>query len=189
MRWRDAWSTGLLSIALAAGGCAVHSGHHHPARAAITTAKPPSSTTVAPKPQPSPACTAAQVSARFAGRNGAGGHVLHYVRFRNIGSAACVLRGRPGVVAGEPGRPDVTGVPGGSFPNGRDPDMAPGEETLLALVTAAYCDRRPGGGGPPDPYRTFAVTLPGGGVVTVRQSKAGALDLGCGLQVSTFWVN
>jgi hypothetical protein len=176
---------GLLLSAGVAAGCA-----NHPVGRVATRAPAAIPTTAAPTTAaPTPACTARDVSARFDGDNGAGGHLLHYVRFRNTSPAPCVLRGYPHVVASAPGRPDVTGSNGGSFRNGRSPDLAPGDEALLAMVTATYCDRRPGGGGPRSPYRRFTITLPGGGTVTVRQSGADALDLTCGMQVTTFWVN
>ncbi len=148
---------------------------------------PPESYTQPPLTD-APACTAGDVTAHYQPRgNGAGGHLLTVVAFRDTGDRACVLQGYPSrVVAREPGLPDITATDGSFFPTGGTAIMAPGEQTLLGVETDTSCAKRPSGGPPGPAYRHLAITLPGGGTVTVRRPEG--LDVTCGLALTRFYV-
>jgi hypothetical protein len=132
-------------------------------------------------------CTANDVAASFADGNGAGGHLVIYVSFRNTSQSTCVLKGYPRVTATEPGLPDVTGTNGSFFPSGDTANMPPGHHTLLGLETDSYCAARPGGGGGGQPYHHIDILLPGGGTVSLDRASNG-FDVTCGLHLSTFFV-
>lgn len=156
---------------------------------APTTPPPPPS---APPPPTRPAdgrrCRISDVSAHLGESNGAGGHLLVTVRFRNVSTSMCVLIGYPGVVATEPGRPDVTGTDGSYFDSGEgSANMSPGSSTLLGLETDTYCAARPGGGGGLPRYHHLDVTLPGESK-SIDLHDAVGIDITCGLRVSQFWV-
>jgi hypothetical protein len=126
------------------------------------------------------------VRATFDGRDGAGGHLAHFVAFQNIGTSSCVLIGYPGVVASEPGQPDVAARDGSFFPSGSSANMGPGERTLLDLETDTYCAASPDGSGGGPLYHHVRIAPPGGG--TVSLDIAEGLDVTCGLRLTTFFV-
>lgn len=143
-------------------------------------------------PTPAPAtdarpCSAADVTASFADGNGAGGHLEHYVRFRNVSRSTCVLKGYPQVTATEPGQPDVTGTDGSFFPTGGAANMPPGQDTLLGVETDTYCSANPGGGPGRPRYHHLDIALPGGGTVSLDQASGG-FDVTCGLHLTRFFV-
>ena len=76
---------------------------------AAPTKPPMPSSTPPPPPRPidARACDAGDVSAQLGERNGAGGHLLYPVRFRNVSTTTCVLIGYPRVLATEPDLPSA----------------------------------------------------------------------------------
>jgi hypothetical protein len=160
----------------------------------IDTAAPPFQTPTA-SPAPLPAtdarpCRADDVTANFGGGNGAGGHLITYVQFRNVSQTTCVLKGYPDVTASEPGLPDVAGTNGSFFQGPRDvtANMPPGQQTLLGLETDTYCDARPGGGGGNPAYHHVTISLPGGGGIVSLDRQPGGFDVTCGLHLTRFAV-
>lgn len=135
-------------------------------------------------------CTSTDVAAQFFGGNGAGGHSIDYVQFTNTSDTTCVLKGYPAVViASQRGKPDVTATRGSFFsPMPSAANIAPGETTNLGIETDTYCADRPNGSGSSDDYQRLAITLPGGGTVSLGVHSPG-LDLTCGLKLTTFWTN
>jgi Protein of unknown function (DUF4232) len=145
---------------------------------------PPSS------PRPPPAtnarpCRAADVAANWAGVEGAGGHTMFTVRFRNTSETPCVLKGYPHVLATEPGLPNVTGTESSFFPVPGTANMLPGQVTFLGLESDTYCDARPDGGDPRVVYHRVVIDMPGGGTVTLNRK----FDMTCGLRLTKFFVN
>ena len=150
-----------------------------------------------PPPTPRPAkpatdarpCTASDVAARFLPRgDGATGHMLIQMRFRNISSSTCVLRGYPTqVVASQPGLPDVTAQQRSYFPNQPTANLAPDRTAFLGLETDSMCAVRPAGGPAGPPYHHVSVSVPGGGTVAVTRHSQ-PLDLTCGLRMTKFFV-
>lgn len=157
--------------------------------APLPTYQPPPTPATTPPASDARPCTATDVSVAPGDRNGAGGHQLILVRFRNISSSTCVLKGYPRVTATEPGRPDVTATDGSFFPSTGTADMRPGQDTYLGVETDAYCNARPGGGPTGPLYHHLDIALPGGGTVAVAFDGArAALDAGCGLHLTRFFV-
>jgi hypothetical protein len=146
--------------------------------------QPPPSSPAPPPATDARSCAAADVSANWAGVEGTGGHTQFTVRFRNTSETPCVLNGYPHVVATEPGRSDVTGTEGSFLPVPGTANMSPGQETLLGLETATYCDANPDGGDGVM-YHRFVIGMPGGGAVTLNRE----LNLICGLRLSKFFVS
>lgn len=132
-------------------------------------------------------CRAADVSAKPEKGSGAGGHSVTYVRFRNVSRSPCLLAGYPAVTATEPHRTEVAGTDGSFFDIGRPANLSlGGSNTLLGLESDAYCAARPGGGGGGADYRSFVITMPGGGAVSITVPDPG-LDLTCGLHLTHFF--
>lgn len=124
--------------------------------------------TVSPSPPPGRVsdarpCQASDVSAHFDWSSGATGHEIHAVRFVNVSTTTCALKGYPAVTAAEPGLPAVTATDGGFFPTPGTANIARGRAAFTGLETESECAAWPGGGEGP-PYRHFAITLPGGGL-------------------------
>jgi hypothetical protein len=132
-------------------------------------------------------CAHTDVSAHFEHGNGAGGHLVTYLRFRNVSDSTCLLAGYPRVVATETGRPDVTATSGSFFDFGHAANMAPGDTSLLGLETDTYCAARPGGAAGGPPYHRVSVFLPDGGAVFLAGRGADAFDVTCGLHVTRFF--
>ncbi len=149
--------------------------------------RPPTVSPPAPPATDARPCTADDVAASFAGRDGAGGHLIIDVRFRNTSQSTCVLNGYPHVTATEPGLPDVTGTNGSFFPSAGTANMTPGQDTFLGLETDTYCTARPGGGGGGPPYHHIDIVLPGGGTVSLDRHADG-FDVTCGLHLTKFFV-
>jgi hypothetical protein len=139
-----------------------------------------------PRPTDARPCRVDDVAASFDGSNGAGGHAVVYVTFRNISTSTCVLNGYPQVTATEPGLPDIAGTDGSFFPGDGTANMAPGQNTFLALETDTYCAARPGGGGGGPRYHHLDIVLPAGGTVSLDQPDG--LDVTCGLHLTEFTV-
>jgi hypothetical protein len=139
-----------------------------------------------PRPTDARPCRVDDVAASFDGGNGAGGHALVYVTFRNISTSTCVLKGYPQVTATEPGLPDVAGTDGSFFPSAGTANMAPGQNTFLGLETDTYCAARPGGGGGRPRYHHVDIVLPADGTVSLDQPDG--FDVTCGLHLSEFSV-
>ena len=106
-------------------------------------------------------CTAQDVSARFDGQNGAGGHLIHVVSFRNVGPLTCVLEGYPRVVATAPGRDAVIATDDGDRTQEGSANMAPGRSTELGVQTDTYCAAQPDGAQGLAPYHHLGIALPG----------------------------
>ncbi len=159
----------------------------------IDTAVPPFQTPT-PSPAPLPAidarpCRADDVAANFGAGDGAGGHLITYVQFRNVSQTTCVLKGYPDVTASEAGLPDVAATKGSFFQGSDDvtANMRPGQQTLLGLETDTYCGARPGGGGGSPAYHHVTISLPGGGTITLDRQPEG-FDVTCGLHLTRFSV-
>jgi hypothetical protein len=154
--------------------------------------QPPPAPKVPPPAADARACTAADVSVSWGRGNGAGGHTLQSVRFRNTSDSTCVLKGYPQITASEPGHPDVEAQDGSFFPSGPAADMAPGQDTLLGLETVSYCaaaNPPAGGGDHATLYHHVAIQIPGGGTVTLSnppETERGGFDLTCGLHLGKF---
>lgn len=197
--WSAAAATAAVVVGVAlvgtTGGGSAPVGTH-PLRGAvpwIDQPAPPYRPVPTPRPAP-PAtdarpCTAGDVAAGFTPRgNGAGGHLLILVRFRNVSGSTCVLKGYPArVVASEPGHPDVAARNGSFFGNDPTANLAPGRTALLGLETDSECPARPGGGPAGPAYHHVRVGLPGGGTVAVLR-RADPLDVTCGLRTTRFFV-
>ncbi len=141
-----------------------------------------------PVPTDARDCTAGDVTASFDGRDGATGHLVNYVVFRNTSSSTCVLKGFPArVTASEPGKPDVVATNGSYFPQSTTANMAPGGTTLLGLQTDSLCPANPAGAKPAQLYHHVDITLTGGGTVTPAGPTDG-LNLTCGLHLTRFYV-
>jgi hypothetical protein len=160
----------------------------------IDTAAPPFQTPT-PSPAPLPAtdarpCRADDVTVNFGGVDGAGGHLITYVRFRNVSQTTCVLKGYPDVTASGPGLPDVAGTNGSFFqgPWAVTANMAAGQQTFLGLETDTYCDARPGGGGDNPAYHHVTISLPGGGGLVSLDRQPAGFDLTCGLHLTRYYV-
>jgi hypothetical protein len=153
-----------------------------------SVAIPPAITTSPSRRADARQCTSTDVTARFDGGNGAGGHSIAYVRFTNTSDTTCVLKGYPTVVASQAGKPDVTATHGSFFAMPSSANMAPAEITTLGIETDTYCVNRPTGGGSSDFYQHLSITLPGGGMVDLIHSPPG-FDVTCGLKLTTFWTN
>lgn len=137
-------------------------------------------------------CRARDLSLRYAGANGASGHVEAYLRLRNTGSQRCGLTGWPRrVVLVQAGRPRVLATrDGGYLTTGlqRSRPMRPGATTLLDLESTEFCSAAdPDGGdyGPPF-YRTVLVTLRNGGLLRTRLPPSGRIGAVCPVVTSRF---
>jgi hypothetical protein len=150
------------------------------------TEPPPPPPPRPPLPRPTDArpCRADDVAASFDAGDGAGGHAIVYVTFRNISTSSCVLKGYPQVTATEPGLPDIAGTDGSFFPNDGTANVAPGQNTFLGLETDTYCAARPGGGGGRPRYHHIDIVLPAGGTVSLDQPDG--FDATCGLHLTEF---
>lgn len=201
---------GALLVALLAAGCASRtaqlpaaSGSSHSVTSAAgsslslagvigwidaPTDPPPVPGPPPPPPRPVDArpCAAQDVAARVDGPNGAGGHSVRYLRFRNISSSTCVLKGYPRVTASEPGLLDVIGTDGSFFSYGDTANLLPGQDAQLGVETDTYCAARPGGGQPGPLYHHLQIEPPGGGRVALDQLDG--FDPKCGLHLTKFFV-
>ena len=152
----------------------------------------PTFATSTPPPPPANArpCAASDVLASLAGNNGAGGHSVRYVRFRNVSRSTCLLVGYPKVTATAPGRPDATAANGSFFQFGHAANLPPGNGvSVLGLETDSQCAAHPGGISDAHTYSRVVVDMRGGGAVTLTfpaNGLAGSLDLSCGLHLTTF---
>lgn len=133
-----------------------------------------------------PACSAGDLVARFRrGGDGAGGHAIALLDFRNVSPSPCLLSGHPRrVTLTEPGHRPVTATDGSFFPVEPSEPMEHGEVTSLGLETDTYCNARPTGGPGGPKYHEVAIALRGG-VLRVATPRAG-LDVGCGVHLTTF---
>lgn len=156
-----------------------------------TSASPyPPPTAASPTPSAAAdarACTANDVTASLTDRDGAGGHSIMYVRFRNTSQSTCMLKGYPQVAATEPGLPAVAGTNGSFFPSPGTANMPPGQDTFLGLETDTNCPARPDGSGGKPPYHHISIHLPGGGTVLLDKPSTG-FDVTCGLRLTEFFV-
>jgi hypothetical protein len=193
---------GCAVLALFGAGCASRAASPIPAASATPSidlasavpwihaptepAPPPTPTPPPPRPTDARPCTADDVAARFDLSNGAGGHVVIDVRFRNVSESTCVLKGYPQVTATEPGLPGVVGTDGSFFPSDGTANIATGEAAFLGLETDTYCAARPGGGGGGPLYHHVEIVLPGGG--TVALDRPDGFDVTCGLHLTNFFV-
>jgi hypothetical protein len=147
----------------------------------------PKTSTPRVPPADARSCAGTDVSARLQNRNGAGGHQVTYLEFRNTGNSTCLLDGYPRVTASQAGQVDVTATSGSFFDGGHAANMGPGATTLLGLETDTYCAARPGGVTGRPPYHRVSVTLPGGGTVSLAARGDDGFDVTCGLHVTRFF--
>jgi hypothetical protein len=140
-----------------------------------------------PRLQHAPRCSAGDLVAHFRPEgDGAGGHVIALLDFRNVGSSRCVLSGYPRrVTLSEPGHRPVTATRGSFFPVAPSEPMEHGGVTTVGLETDTTCPARPGGGPPGPVYHEVTIALPGG---VVRVTDPRGLDLGCGAHLTEFTV-
>ena len=117
--------------------------------------------------------------------DGAGGHAISLLDFRNVSTSRCLLSGYPRrVMLSEPGHRDVRATEGSFFPVEGSAPIDPGEVTSLGVETDASCDARPTGGPGGPMYHEVRISLPGG-VMRVTVPRGG-LDVGCGAHLTTF---
>lgn len=138
-------------------------------------------------PANAPPCARDDVSASFDGHNGATGHEIDYIRFRNVGRSTCLLAGYPHVVASQSGRPAVTATDGSYFPDGHAANLHPGGAAMLGVETDSDCAARPGDAGGGEIYKHLAITLPSGGTVSLTMPRSDELDVTCGLHLTHFF--
>ena len=146
---------------------------------------PPTTSTPPVPPSNARPCSAADVSVAVDSQNGAGGHSVTWLRFRNRSSSTCLLAGYPTVTATEPGRIAVVGSPTTFFTGGHSANMLPGGSTSLGLESDSECAAHPGGASGDDVYHHFSIALPGGGTVSVTV-PGNRFDLSCGLFSTLF---
>lgn len=174
---------GCASDTLVAEQRATGSGTATPSAAAQTTS--------APSPQNRPSthqvreCTAQGIVAHFRPEgDGAGGHSVSLLDFRNVSTTRCLLSGYPSrVTVSEPGHRVVTATEGSFFPAPDSESMQPGGVTTLGVETQTMCAARPGGGPSGPMYHEVHVALRGG-VITIASPRG--LDVGCGLHLTQF---
>jgi hypothetical protein len=153
---------------------------------APTVTPAPSDSSPPPRAADARPCLAADLTAQLAAGGAAAGTETTLVQFRNISDSMCVLKGFPVVTATEPGLPDVAAAHD-LFPGTSTANMAPGQDTRLALEWTVMCPAGRGGGGSGGaPYHTLRVALPGGGTVEVSDDTG--WDLTCGLWTGPFYV-
>lgn len=196
MRWQRWAAIGLAAVSTSCAGSGVaHVAARQVASAsrAVPWVGQPGGPYEAPATRPQPRratnarpCAAGDVSARMASGNGAGGHSVRYVRFRNRSATVCVLKGYPNVTVFQPGRPPVTGSDGSFFPTSGTANLRTGQDGFLGLETDTYCPTRPSGGPPGPRYHGIQINLPGGGSVSLRDGPG--LDVTCGLHLTRFAV-
>lgn len=134
-------------------------------------------------------CKAGDLAVSFAPfHEGAGGHLLSLLEFRNAGMSRCQLSGYPlGVTLTESGRPPIQATNGSFFPVVGSRPMKPGQVTTLGLETDSSCAARPTGGPSGPMYHQVSVSLPSG-VIKVATPAGRALDVGCGVRVTKFTI-
>jgi hypothetical protein len=152
------------------------------------TVPPAPSEPPSPPPRPTDArpCQPGDLTARLQPGGAAMGTEFTLVRFHNASDSTCALKGDPEVTATEPGLPDVA-ADHEDFPDTSTANMAPGQDTWLALPWTVNClAGSGGGGGGGPPYHHIQITLPGGGTIVVDDTTG--LDLTCGLRSGHFYV-
>jgi hypothetical protein len=121
------------------------------------------------------------------GSNGAGGHLIYGLEFKNVSATPCVLRGYPSVTALEPGLPPASAKPGGFFDLDEivPGDIAPGASTAAGVSNETNCDARYATPGtfPQRLYHQLRIDLPGGSKSVV---VADAIEGFCGLWARRF---
>ena len=137
-----------------------------------------------------PRCLASQLRVVGVDRNGATGMLFHFIRLRNVSSAACLLIGTPlQVAAHAPGQPDVVATRGLHLgAGGVGGDLQPGRMGYLTLETDRDCKARysdPNNTFPTKNYSSVSVTLSSGTSFVVQQK----LDVECGLRTGGLGVN
>jgi hypothetical protein len=107
------------------------------------------------------------------------------IRFRNIGTAACLFRGTPFVVATSPGNPSVVATNLRLAATGGEiADTPVGGIVSVDVSALIMCPADPGGNEQGLPvYHGLVLTLPGG---TERTVSGLNLSLPCGLAVTPF---
>jgi hypothetical protein len=107
------------------------------------------------------------------------------IRFRNTGTAACLLRGTPFVVATSPGHPSVVATKSGlAAIGGEIADTPVGGIVSVDVSAPIVCVADPGGNEQGQPlYHGLVLTLPGGAERTVSGLN---LSLPCGMAVTPF---
>ena len=180
-------AAGIFPLLLVAG-CADNAPREPAAAAKASTAAETSPLAgVTPVPRHEQKCKAGDLAVSFAPtREGAGGHLLSLLEFRNVGISSCQLSGYPrGVMLTEPGRRPVRATNGSFFPVATSRPMEAGEVTTLGVETDTSCTARPTGGPSGPMYHEVRVLL-SGGVIRVATPAGRALDVGCGVHLTKF---
>lgn len=187
------WWVVLLAL-LSVAGCASGDspGRSTPPKPVVNAARTPSAAApLAALPLHAPACTVADLDVQFrpkseGGVDGAGGHLISVLDFRNTGDSSCALSGYPRrVTISEPGRRTITASNGSFFPVSASKAMEPGGVTALGVETDSECAARPGGGPEGPMYHRIQISVPGG-VIRLLAPRARALDVGCGVHLTKF---
>jgi hypothetical protein len=145
-----------------------------------------------PKPLPAPApqrgappCTAANLTALPAAPLQMMSDSGISLTIRNHGTAPCLLRGDPRLVASSPGEANVDAKLDPVPDFGEVTDTAPGASVFVWVESPDYCPKYPGGAPSSLPaYQRVTVSIPSGGTLSV-----GGLHLpaGCGLDTPAFF--
>ncbi|MHB8457588.1 MAG: hypothetical protein ACYDBS_07875 [Acidimicrobiales bacterium] len=147
---------------------------------------PPGTVPQKPLPTGAPPCTASELSVT----RGMGSPPTQdngfFLRVRNIGRSACMLRGRPRVVASEPGKPTVS-ASAGDLPSffGEVANTPPGGTVMALVYIPAICQADPTGGNQGLPiYHSVMVSYATGG-----SKRIGGLHVSfpCGMATTPFY--
>lgn len=133
------------------------------------------------------ACSPGDLAVGFApSREGAGGHLISMLEFRNVGRSRCRLSGYPRrATLTEPGRRPVRATNGSFFPARPSRSIEPGEVATLGLETDASCPARPTGGPSGPMYHEVSISIPGG-VIRLTTPAGRPLDVACGVHLTKF---
>lgn len=141
-----------------------------------------------PMPPPqlgSPACTAGQLSVANVRPLGITQDDGISIPLRNNGSAACLLKGTPQVVATSPGKPNVLAAPTPMPSFGEVTDTAPGKIVSLWIDAPVSCLAYPGGAPFTSPgYQSLTISMPSGGSIVVNDLH---LPVACGIFSTPFF--
>jgi hypothetical protein len=109
------------------------------------------------------------------------------IGLRNTSHAACMLSGRPGVVAAEPGEPTVVAEAEAVSPYGEKADTPAGGIVFVQVdVPSSGCPADPTGSDRGYPvYHSLIITLPGG---VMRQVSAFSFRFPCGMSATPFFM-
>jgi hypothetical protein len=158
---------------------------NEPATAAMLSALQPKAL---PPPRPktgAPPCAGAELSVARVAPIGAMQDDGMVIVFRNNGSQACTLAGRPRVVATAPGEAPVVAAAGKMPFDAEVADTPPGGLVVDQVDVPGICPTDPGGGDRSDPaYRTLVISLPRS---PGRKVAVDGLRFPCGMSSTPFF--